>query len=136
MPEVPPPEKFEQMSKPPALFETPEFIRRYAIELRPVKIGRSFGQKIDDGRIHIWTKIAAKLSDDPVLHLCALAYASDCSLLDAAMARHGRAQCDKWMMLVRLDHTMWFHRQCVSMTGCFTRTIRRVRSEDAVSRAD
>ncbi len=60
---------------------------RPPIELRPVELGRYFGQKIEDGRIHIWIRTVAKLPDDPALHLCALAYASDFSLLDAAMAR-------------------------------------------------
>lgn len=114
MPDVSPPEKLtaEEISKQPTFVETPEFIRRnYAIELRPVEIGRYLGQKIDDGRIHIWVKIGAKLPDDPALHLCALAYASDYSLLDAVMARHGRAPFDRRIMLTSLDHAMWFHRR-------------------------
>ena len=89
MPDVPPPEKLtaEEVSKQPLFKEMPEFIRRYyesdrPIELRPVELGRYFGQKIDDGRIHVWIRTAAKLPDDPALHLCALAYASDfcCSM--------------------------------------------------------
>lgn len=114
MPDVPPPEKLaaEEISEQPTFVETPEFIRRnYAIELRPIEIGRYLGQKIEDGRIHSWIKIAAKLPDDPALHTCALAYASDYSLLDAVMARHGRAPFDRRMMLISLDHAMWFHRR-------------------------
>ena len=51
-----------------------------------------------------------KLPDDPALHMCALAYASDFSLLDAVMARYGRTLFDKRMMPASLDHAMWFHR--------------------------
>ena len=80
------------------------------IELRPVELGRYFGQKIDDGRINVWIRTASKLPDDPALHMCALAYASDFSLLDAAMARYGRTLFDKRMMPASLDHAMWFHR--------------------------
>ena len=90
MPDVPPPEKLtaEEVAKQPMFREMPDFIRRYyesdrPIELRPVELGRYFGQKIDDGRIHVWIRTAAKLPDDPALHMCALAYASDFSLLDA-----------------------------------------------------
>jgi acyl-CoA thioesterase-2 len=95
--------------------QMPEFIRRYyesdrPIELRPVELGRYFGERIDDGRIHVWIRTAAKLPDDPALHLCALAYASDFSLLDAIMARYGRTLFDKRMMPASLDHAMWFHR--------------------------
>jgi len=42
--------------------------------------------------------------------MCALAYASDFSLLDAVMARYGRTLFDKRMMPASLDHAMWFHR--------------------------
>ncbi|WP_429034200.1 acyl-CoA thioesterase [Bradyrhizobium sp. I1.14.4] len=113
MPAVPPPEKLraEELPKQPIFCETPEFIRRYyAIELRPVELGRYFGQKFDDGRIHTWIKIAAKLTQDPALHMCALAYASDYSLMDAVMARYGRPPFDKRVIPASLDHAMWFHR--------------------------
>ena len=101
MPDVPPPEKLtaEEVAKQPIFKEMPDFIRRYyesdrPIELRPVELGRYFGEKIDDGRIHVWIRTAAKLPDDPALHMCALAYASDFSLLDAIMARYGRTLFD------------------------------------------
>jgi acyl-CoA thioesterase-2 len=117
MPQVPTPDMLtaEEVAKQPMFKEMPEFIRRYyesdrPIELRPVELGRYFGEKIDDGRIHIWIRTAAKLPDDPALHMCALAYASDFSLLDAAMARYGRTLFDKRMMPASLDHAMWFHR--------------------------
>src|SRR3978361_1148924 len=115
-PDVPPPEKLtaEEVAKQPMFKEMPDFIKRYyetdrPIELRPVELGRYFGQKIDDGRIHVWIRAASKLPDDPALHMCALAYASDFSLLDAAMARYGRTLFDKRMMPASLDHAMWFH---------------------------
>ncbi|MEY9981456.1 acyl-CoA thioesterase-2 [Bradyrhizobium yuanmingense] len=96
----------------PTFVETPEFIRRhYAIDLRPVETSRYLGEKVDDGPVHLWIKIAEKLPDDPALHMCALAYASDYSLLDAVTARHGRAPFDRRIMVVSLDHSMWFHRQ-------------------------
>lgn len=113
VPDVPLPEELtaHELPSQPISFETPGFSHRYyAIELRPVEIGRYFGQKIDDGRIHVWIKIAAKLPEDPALHMCSLAYASDYSLLDAVMARYGRPPFDKQMMTTSLDHAMWFHR--------------------------
>ncbi|MGV7217807.1 acyl-CoA thioesterase II [Bradyrhizobium sp. UFLA05-112] len=113
MPDVPPPERFkpEELPNRQMFSDTPEAIRcNYAIELRPIELGRYFGQKIDDGRIHIWIKTAAKLPDDPALQMCALAYVSDFSLFDAVMARYGRTPFDKRMISASLDHAMWFHR--------------------------
>lgn len=117
IPDVPSPDKLavEELSKLRMFTELPQRIRRYyepdrPIQMRPVEIGRYVGQKIDDGRIHIWIKAAARLPNDPVLHMCALAYASDLSLLDAAMARYGRTLFDGRMISASLDHAMWFHR--------------------------
>lgn len=113
MPEMPSPEKVAagELSNRAIFPETPEFIRDYyAIELRPVEIGRYFGQKIDDGRVHVWIKISANLPDNSALHRCALAYASDISLLDVVMARHGRTLFDERLRRTSLDHAMWFHR--------------------------
>ncbi|MCP1835525.1 acyl-CoA thioesterase-2 [Bradyrhizobium sp. USDA 4532] len=117
MPDVPPPEELAaaKLSKLAIFTEMPEIIRGYyrsdrPIELRPVEIGRYVGQKIDDGRVHIWIRTTEKLPDDPMLHMCVLAYASDFSLLDAVMARHGRTVFDDRMMSGSLDHAMWFHR--------------------------
>lgn len=117
MPDVPPPEQLspEEFIKQPMFREMPEFIRRYyesdrPIDLRPVELNRYFGERIEDGRVHVWIRTAAKLPDDPALHMCALAYASDFALLDAVMARYGRTLFDKHMMAASLDHAMWFHR--------------------------
>ncbi|MCP1838513.1 acyl-CoA thioesterase-2 [Bradyrhizobium sp. USDA 4524] len=117
MTHVPPPEKLtmEALSKHPEFPKMPEIIHRYyesdrPIELRPVEVGRYVGQRIDDGRIHIWIKTAAKLPNDPALHMCALAYASDFSLLDVVMARYGGTLFDGRMISASLDHAMWFHR--------------------------
>lgn len=113
MPDVPSPERLtaDESFKQPMFPETPEFIRNYyQLELRPIEIGRYSGQKIDDGRTHTWIKITEKLPDDRTLHMCALAYASDFSLLDAVMARHGRTLFDERIIRTSLDHAMWFHR--------------------------
>jgi acyl-CoA thioesterase-2 len=101
MPDVPPPEKLtaEEVAKQPMFREMPDFIKRYyesdrPIELRPVELGRYFGQKIEDGRIHVWIRTAAKLPDDPALHMCALMPAS----LDHAMWFHRPFRADEWLL--------------------------------------
>ncbi|WP_342734205.1 acyl-CoA thioesterase II [Bradyrhizobium sp. B117] len=117
MPALPPPERHthQGLSKRSTLPAMMERSRAYCesdcpLELRPVEIDRNVGENINDARTHIWIKSAAKLPDDPALHKCALAYASDWALLDTVMARYGRSLWDRRMMSASLDHAMWFHR--------------------------
>lgn len=113
MPKVPPPERSitKELAAQPTFLESSEFMRRYyAIEVRSVEIGGHCSPNVDDGRNYIWIKTTAKLPEDPALHMCALAYASDYPLLDAVMARHRDTACDKRVMFASLDHAMWFHR--------------------------
>ena len=56
----------------------------------------------------MWIRIEGPLSDDPLEHLAAFAYASDVSLLGATLAAH-EANPSKTQM-ASLDHTIWFHR--------------------------
>jgi acyl-CoA thioesterase-2 len=115
MPDVPPPEQLGGDDAKLILERLPGFIRRYyeserPIELRPVEFKRYLGEKLPDGRMNIWIKATAMLPADPALHLCALAYASDFSLLDAALARYGRTVFENDLTAASLDHAMWFHR--------------------------
>jgi acyl-CoA thioesterase-2 len=117
MPDVSPPEKLpgDGILKGPLLDMMPEAVRRYfeterPLDLRPVEFDRYFGRKYPDGRVNIWIKTSGVLPDDPMVHRCALAYASDMSLLDAVMARYGRTLFDRRVMPASLDHAMWFHR--------------------------
>jgi len=57
----------------------------------------------------IWLKATGVLPDDPVLHACALTYASDMTLLDTALLPHGLGPIDN-VFMASLDHGMWFHR--------------------------
>ncbi len=57
----------------------------------------------------LWLRADGKLPDDPLLHACVLAYASDLTLLDTVMLPHGLIWDDGGTQ-VSLDHAMWFHR--------------------------
>jgi acyl-CoA thioesterase-2 len=50
------------------------------------------------------------LPDDPLLHACVAAYASDMTLLDSLLLVHGLSWDDSRLMGASLDHAMWFHR--------------------------
>jgi acyl-CoA thioesterase-2 len=117
MPEVPPPEQLpnENQAREWVLANMPEPIRRYyelerPIEMRPVEYTRYLGQKFENARFHVWIRTTGQLPDDPAIHQCVLAYASDWTLLDTALVPHGRSLFEREFMAASLDHALWFHR--------------------------
>jgi acyl-CoA thioesterase-2 len=117
MPEVPPPEDLpsEAQIRATVLPSMPEAVQRYyrserPIELRPVEYGRYLGKKTENGKFHVWIRATGRLPDDPQIHQCVLAYASDMSLLDTALVPHGRSLFEKEFMGASLDHALWLHR--------------------------
>ncbi|WP_439660792.1 acyl-CoA thioesterase II [Lentzea sp. HUAS TT2] len=58
----------------------------------------------------VWMKADGKLPDDPMLQLCIMTYASDMTLLDGVLARHGVYWGLDKVLGASLDHAMWFHR--------------------------
>jgi len=117
MPNVAPPEDLpnEAEIKATILPNMPEAVQRYykserPIELRPVEYGRYLGQKSESGKFNVWIKATGKLPDDPAIHQCVLAYASDMSLLNTALVPHGRSLFEKEFMGASLDHALWLHR--------------------------
>ncbi|MCL2516668.1 MAG: acyl-CoA thioesterase II [Microbacteriaceae bacterium] len=59
----------------------------------------------------VWLKAKAKLPDDPVIHRAAMAYASDYTILEPAIRRHGLAWATPGLKMASLDHAMWWHRE-------------------------
>jgi len=58
----------------------------------------------------VWMRADGVLPDDPLLHVCALAFASDMTLLDSVLVGHGLAWGPAGVSGASLDHAMWFHR--------------------------
>jgi acyl-CoA thioesterase-2 len=117
MPEVPKPDALpsEAELKERIFPLLPEPARRYyererPIEFRPVEFGRYLGEKSENGRFDIWIRATGRLPDEPAIHQCVLAYASDMMLLDAALIPHGRSVFSEDIMAASLDHALWFHR--------------------------
>ena len=80
------------------------------IEMRPVDLSRYLSPQTRETGQYIWIRATGALADDPALHQCVLAYASDFTLLDTALITHGRFVFDPSLMLASLDHALWFHR--------------------------
>lgn len=76
-------------------------IRRVPRELVTAVDGKASQQQV-------WFKHRDRLPDDPVLHICALAYMSDLTLLGSAQVNH--RQHRSHLMIASLDHAMWFMR--------------------------
>jgi acyl-CoA thioesterase II len=60
------------------------------------------------------------LPDDPLVHVCALAYASDMTLLDSLLLRQRLAWAEDTVTRANLDHAMWFHAPFRADDCCFT----------------
>jgi acyl-CoA thioesterase-2 len=58
----------------------------------------------------VWMRLDGRLPDDPLIHACALTYASDMSLLDAVLSTHGEVWGPGGVIGASLDHALWFHR--------------------------
>lgn len=59
----------------------------------------------------VWLKSVGPMPDDMNLHRAALAYASDYSILESIMRRHGLAWATPGVKVASLDHAMWWHRE-------------------------
>lgn len=71
---------------------------RHGLEPDPVHPSRS----------RMWVRVNQDLGDDRVTHEAAFTYASDISLLGAALGAHDVTPRE--VQMASLDHTIWFHR--------------------------
>jgi len=119
MPEVPAPEtvptvkerveaKIDKFSDDPDALEWLE--RSTPVEVRHVQEPHWLEPTRREPTQDLWFRAAGTLPDDPLLHACVVAYASDMSLIDTATLPHAIGY-DTGFMIASLDHAMWFHRE-------------------------
>jgi acyl-CoA thioesterase-2 len=90
--------------------ETTEWlIRERPIESRPVDDPHWIQPAPRPPAQDVWIRANGSLPDDPLVHACVVAYASDLTLLDTATLPHAIGYDGNFMM-ASLDHAMWFHR--------------------------
>ena len=68
------------------------------------------GDRQPDPHQRVWMRIDGKLPEDPLVHACALTYASDLTLLDSVLSVHGEVWGPGGVIGASLDHALWFHR--------------------------
>ncbi|EHR62153.1 acyl-CoA thioesterase II [Saccharomonospora cyanea] len=114
MPDVPDPESLPTLAERAAGYEDTLGLRtqprpmdiRYVNE--PPWVTRETGER--PARNQVWMKADGTLPDDRLLHVCVLTYASDMTLLDSTLARHGVYWDFDRVLGASLDHALWFHR--------------------------
>jgi acyl-CoA thioesterase-2 len=115
MPDVPPPESLEPLvnryGPSPAAAEFYKTMPK-PIDLRYVDDPpwQQHAQGPREGLSRVWMRADGALPDDPLLHVCVLTFASDMTLLDSVLVRHGLAPGLDDVSMASLDHAMWFER--------------------------
>ncbi|MQA86856.1 MAG: acyl-CoA thioesterase II [Streptosporangiales bacterium] len=116
MPEVPRPETLPTFHERVAALDLDlgsYLERRRPIDVRyvgPLPWEARHDPKSRGARNQVWLRVDGELPDDPLLHVCLMAYASDLTLLDSVLIAHGVAWGDGRTSGASLDHAMWFHR--------------------------
>lgn len=114
MPEVPDPGSLPTLVERYAGYDSPA--ARYWARHRPVDLRHVeppvFLDPAEDHRDRqsVWMRAVGALPDDPQLHAAVLVYASDYTLLEPVLRRHGRTYSEPGMRMASLDHAMWWHR--------------------------
>jgi acyl-CoA thioesterase-2 len=114
-PDVPPPDEVPTMLE--RMARDPERLRTWTHIPRPIDVrflGEAGwarpGERPVEARHRVWMRFDGKLPDDPLVHACALTYASDVTLLDAVLGVHGEVWGPGGFAGASLDHAFWLHR--------------------------
>ena len=115
MPEVPGPESLTTLNErmqPYASENDGWYTRPRPVDIRyvgdPPRIAKETGERTLSSRV--WMRADGTLPDDPLLHVCAVTFASDMTLLDSTLLAHGLSWGTGDVLGASLDHAMWFHK--------------------------
>ncbi len=86
-----------------------EFLRARAIDIREIDPTDMLAPTPKPDVSELWFRVAREIDEQPWLHQCLLAYASDMRLLGTAHRPHGVSWMTGEVMGASLDHSMWFH---------------------------
>ncbi len=84
----------------------------HPIEMRytndPAWILKGKGESLGHNRV--WMRTDGALPDDPLIHVAALAYSSDTTVLDSIITTHGLSWGWDRIIAATVNHSIWFHR--------------------------
>ncbi|TVS89618.1 acyl-CoA thioesterase II [Mycobacterium helveticum] len=107
MPSAPPPDGLPGLSSM-KVFDDAGFRQFDEWDIRIVPQDRLQRRPGKASQQQVWFRHRDPLPDDPVLHICALAYMSDLTLLGSAQVNHLDER--EHLQVASLDHAMWFMR--------------------------
>ncbi len=107
MPSAPPPDGLPGLSSM-KVFDDAGFRQFEEWDVRIVPQDRLTHLPGKASQQQVWFRHRDPLPDDPVLHICALAYMSDLTLLGSAQVSHLEER--EHLQVASLDHAMWFMR--------------------------
>jgi len=115
LPEVPDPETLPRVEASFAGFEDKleMFIKApRPIDMRytndPAWILKGTGERLNHNRV--WMRTDGPLPDDPLIHVAALGYSSDTTVLDSILTTHGLSWGLDRIVAATVNHSIWFHR--------------------------
>ncbi len=108
MPTAPPPDDIPDFKSVSRVFDDASFRQFDEWDVRIVPRDQTNLLPGKASQQQVWFRHRDPLPDDAVLHICALAYLSDLTLLGSAQVNHPEER--KHLMIASLDHAMWFMR--------------------------
>ncbi|WP_310538727.1 acyl-CoA thioesterase II [Phenylobacterium sp.] len=84
--------------------------RIWPVEVRPVDPVPHGVTEAREPNDMCWFRARVSVGDDVALNQCALAYASDMTLLDASLRPHAVDWDSGRLQVASLDHALWFHK--------------------------
>jgi len=84
--------------------------RIWPVEVRPVDPAPHGVAEVREPNDMCWFRARVSVGDDVALNQCALAYASDMTLLDASLRPHAVDWDSGRLQVASLDHALWFHK--------------------------
>ncbi len=85
------------------------FLRPQPIEVREIEPLDPLKPQVSEDSQALWFRVAQVIEEQPWLHHCLMAYASDMALLGTGNRPHGVSWMTGNLMSASLDHAMWFH---------------------------